>query len=71
MLLDVWDQVFVWIGKDANQLETTESVKSARRYIETDPAVRDVDTAVVIVRQGHEPPTFTGWFLAWEADAVA
>ncbi|KAG5856632.1 adseverin [Anguilla anguilla] len=67
MLLDVWDQVFVWIGKDANEVERTESRKSAKTYIETDPAGRDKGTPLVIVKQGHEPPTFTGWFLGWDA----
>ncbi|XP_047460468.1 adseverin [Mugil cephalus] len=74
MLLDVWDQVFVWIGKDANEVEKTESVKSAKEYIESDPSCRDKLTPVVVVKQGHEPPTFTGWFLAWNPahwDAVA
>ncbi|XP_062979609.1 scinderin [Elgaria multicarinata webbii] len=68
MLLDTWDQVFVWIGKDANELERTESVKSAKRYIETDPSGRDKGTPLVIVQQGYEPPTFTGWFLAWDCN---
>lgn len=66
MLLDVWDQVFIWIGKDANEVEQTESLKSANQYIRTDPSGRDKDTPVVVVKQGHEPPTFTGWFLAWD-----
>ncbi|KAA0710530.1 Adseverin Gelsolin-like protein [Triplophysa tibetana] len=67
MLLDSWDQVFVWIGKDANDVERTESVKSAKTYIETDPSGRDKGAPVVVVKQGHEPPTFTGWFLGWDA----
>uniref|UniRef100_A0A4W5PIF3 Scinderin n=1 Tax=Hucho hucho TaxID=62062 RepID=A0A4W5PIF3_9TELE len=58
MLLDVWDQVFIWIGKDANEVERTES---------TDPGGRDKRTSIVTVKQGHEPPTFTGWFLGWDA----
>uniref|UniRef100_A0A8D2LXS4 Scinderin n=1 Tax=Varanus komodoensis TaxID=61221 RepID=A0A8D2LXS4_VARKO len=66
MLFDTWDQVFVWIGKDANELERTESVKSAKRYIETDPSGRDKGIPLVIVQQGYEPPTFTGWFLGWD-----
>ncbi|XP_043922691.1 adseverin [Protopterus annectens] len=66
MLLDVWDQVFVWVGIEANETEKTESVKSAKRYIETDPAGRDKRTPVIIVKQGFEPPTFTGWFLGWD-----
>lgn len=40
----------------------------AARYIETDPANRDRRTPIVKIKQGSEPPTFTGWFLAWEHD---
>ncbi|XP_062815057.1 gelsolin isoform X2 [Anolis carolinensis] len=66
MLLDTWDQVFVWVGKDAQEEEKTEAEASARRYIETDPSNRDRRTPVTLIRQGFEPPTFTGWFLGWE-----
>lgn len=38
----------------------------AARYIETDPANRDPRTAIVKIKQGFEPPTFTGWFLGWD-----
>ncbi|XP_034969293.1 gelsolin isoform X2 [Zootoca vivipara] len=68
MLLDTWDQVFVWVGNDANEVEKTEAEASARRYIETDPANRDRRTPITLIRQGFEPPTFTGWFLGWEDD---
>ncbi|XP_076978784.1 scinderin isoform X1 [Tamandua tetradactyla] len=67
MLLDAWEQIFIWIGKDANDVERTESLKSAKMYLETDPSGRDKRTPIVIVKQGHEPPTFTGWFLAWDS----
>ncbi len=39
---------------------------AAKTYIETDPSGRDKGTPVVVVKQGHEPPTFTGWFLGWD-----
>uniref|UniRef100_A0A8C8RCX2 Macrophage-capping protein n=1 Tax=Pelusios castaneus TaxID=367368 RepID=A0A8C8RCX2_9SAUR len=68
MLLDTWEQVFVWIGKDANETERSESVKSAKRYIETDPSGRDKRTPLVVVKQGYEPATFTGWFLGWDSN---
>ncbi|XP_064583537.1 gelsolin isoform X1 [Zonotrichia leucophrys gambelii] len=68
MLLDTWDQVFVWIGKDAQEEEKTEALKSAKRYIDTDPSTRDKRTPVTIVKQGFEPPTFSGWFLGWDDD---
>lgn len=38
----------------------------ASRYIESDPGNRDPRTPVVTVKQGFEPPTFTGWFLGWD-----
>ncbi|XP_063345196.1 gelsolin-like [Pelmatolapia mariae] len=66
MILDTWDQVFVWIGNEAQEEEKTQAVTSAERYIESDPANRDPRTPIVTVKQGFEPPTFTGWFLGWE-----
>ncbi|KAM4695645.1 gelsolin isoform 2-T2 [Rhinophrynus dorsalis] len=68
MLLDTWDQVFVWIGNEAKEEEKNEAVASASKYIESDPANRDKRTPIAVIKQGFEPPTFTGWFLAWDAD---
>ncbi|XP_053328752.1 gelsolin isoform X2 [Spea bombifrons] len=68
MLLDIWDQVFVWIGNDAHEEEKKEALSSAHKYIESDPAKRDKRTPVAVIKQGFEPPTFTGWFLAWDSD---
>ncbi|XP_059849790.1 gelsolin a isoform X2 [Hypanus sabinus] len=68
MILDTWDQVFVWIGNDAQEEEKSEALASAKVYIETDPANRDRRTPIVIVKQGFEPPSFTGWFLGWDYD---
>ncbi|KAM9063488.1 LOW QUALITY PROTEIN: gelsolin-like [Sarcophilus harrisii] len=66
MLLDTWDQVYVWVGKDSQEEEKTEALTSAKRYIETDPANRDRRTPITIVKQGFEPPSFMGWFLGWD-----
>ncbi|XP_034062220.1 gelsolin a [Gymnodraco acuticeps] len=66
MILDSWDQVFVWIGNEAQEEEKTEAMKSAAQYIETDPANRDPRTPIVKIKQGFEPPTFSGWFLGWD-----
>ncbi|KAG7269008.1 hypothetical protein CRUP_033500 [Coryphaenoides rupestris] len=68
MLLDTWDQVFVWIGSEAQSEERAEALASAATYIQTDPSNRDPRTPVVQVKQGFEPPTFTGWFLGWDFD---
>ncbi|KAG7498522.1 gelsolin isoform X2 [Solea senegalensis] len=66
MILDTWEQVFVWIGNEAQEEEKTEAMASAVRYIETDPASRDRRTPIVKIKQSFEPPTFTGWFLGWD-----
>ncbi|MEQ2243050.1 hypothetical protein ILYODFUR_003047 [Ilyodon furcidens] len=68
MILDTWEQVFVWIGNEAQEEEKTEAMTSAVRYIETDPANRDPRTPIVKIKQGFEPPTFSGWFLGWDQD---
>ncbi|XP_074055360.1 villin-like protein isoform X2 [Macrotis lagotis] len=66
MLLDTWEEVFLWIGKDSNTYERKESVAMAREYLKSHPAGRDPATPVVVVKQSHEPLTFTGWFDAWD-----
>ncbi|XP_008400739.1 gelsolin isoform X4 [Poecilia reticulata] len=68
MILDTWDQVFVWIGNEAHEEEKTEAVATAERYIRTDPAGRDPRTPILTLKQGFEPPNFTGWFLGWNHD---
>ncbi|TKS71502.1 Advillin p92 [Collichthys lucidus] len=66
MLLDTWDQVILWIGKEANEVERKEAVVTSREYLRTHPGDRDPDTSIVLIKQGFEPPTFTGWFMAWD-----
>uniref|UniRef100_A0A8C7DWY3 Villin-1 n=1 Tax=Oncorhynchus kisutch TaxID=8019 RepID=A0A8C7DWY3_ONCKI len=66
MLLDIWDMVFLWLGKGANQIEKENVVPTAHEYLRTHPGGRNVDTPIVLVKQGFEPPTFTGWFHAWD-----
>ncbi|XP_072927458.1 advillin isoform X2 [Hemitrygon akajei] len=66
MLLDTWDQVFLWIGKNANETEKRLSLTTVQEYLKTHPSDRDLDTPIIIIKQGFEPPTFTGWFVAWD-----
>ncbi|KAL2090564.1 hypothetical protein ACEWY4_012827 [Coilia grayii] len=66
MLLDTWDQVFLWVGNEANEVERKESVVTCQEYLRTHPGSRDPDTPILLVKQGFEPPTFTGWFVAWD-----
>ncbi|KAI5109285.1 scinderin like a [Silurus meridionalis] len=65
MLLDTWHQIFLWIGNDANEVERSGSDKIAQDYVNSDPSGRR-GTPISIIKQGFEPPTFTGWFQAWD-----
>ncbi|KAK0145517.1 Advillin [Merluccius polli] len=66
MLLDTWDQIFIWVGKDANETERKEVIPTSLEYLRTHPASRDLDTSVILIKQGFEPLSFTGWFAAWD-----
>uniref|UniRef100_A0A3Q0SYB1 Villin like n=1 Tax=Amphilophus citrinellus TaxID=61819 RepID=A0A3Q0SYB1_AMPCI len=66
MLLDTWEELFLWIGNESYEYETKEALNSARDYLRTHPAGRDPDSPIIFVKQGYEPPTFTGWFNAWD-----
>ena len=47
MILDTFDQVFVWIGRGANEVEKKEALKTARDYIQSDPSGRDLDSTLL------------------------
>ncbi|XP_053569745.1 villin-like protein [Bombina bombina] len=67
MLLDTWEEIFLWVGKMANEFEKNEAVNSSKEYLMAHPAKRDLATPIITVKQGYEPPTFTGWFEAWDS----
>lgn len=54
------------MGNEANEVERKEAVVSSQEYLSTHPGSRDPDTPIVSIKQGYEPPTFTGWFTAWD-----
>ncbi|XP_041824658.1 villin-1 [Melanotaenia boesemani] len=66
MLLDTWEEIFLWVGNSSNKFEINEAWTSAQEYLKTHPAHRDLDTPIIYIKQGNEPLTFTGWFNAWD-----
>lgn len=58
-------QIFLWLGAAASEWKQ-EAVAWGREYLKTHPAGRSLATPLVLVKQGHEPPTFTGWFCTWD-----
>jgi hypothetical protein len=68
MLLDVEDTLFVWLGHESNDTERRACIATAREYLDSDPSGRDKDLPIVVVKQGCEPPSFTGFFGAWDLE---
>lgn len=69
MVLDAWHSLFIWIGVNSNKQELGQVEKGVIEYLRTDPKGRDLDTPILKVRQGCEPPTFTGFFGTWDPEA--
>lgn len=59
-------QVFLWIGAEAEATEKESALETAREYLRAHPSGRDTGAPTLIIKQGFEPPIFTGWFLAWD-----
>lgn len=48
MILDTYAQIFVWVGRDANEVEKKEALKTAKDYIVSDPSNRDLDSTQLL-----------------------
>ena len=48
MILDTVSEVYVWVGRGANEVEKKEALRTAVEYIQTDPSNRDLDSTVLI-----------------------
>ena len=65
--MDCRDEVFVWIGAEANEVERSTGLKIAEEYINSDPTGRDPDDVTIYqIRQGYEPPNFRAHFAGWD-----
>ena len=58
----IWS-FFTILGQFINRLK---AAVVAYEYLVGHPAGRDPNTNVILVKQGREPPIFTGWFMAWD-----
>uniref|UniRef100_A0A4W6FX20 Advillin n=1 Tax=Lates calcarifer TaxID=8187 RepID=A0A4W6FX20_LATCA len=57
-------KIFVWKGKKSNKTEKQAAM--ARALVSDTISLAYPDTPIIMVKQGFEPPTFTGWFTAWD-----
>ncbi|GMR59128.1 hypothetical protein PMAYCL1PPCAC_29323, partial [Pristionchus mayeri] len=68
MILDTFDEVFVWVGEGANSQEKKKSLDFAIKYVTSEMGGRRSvdDTSMFVVKQGFEPVNFTGHFGSWD-----
>eukprot|EP01024_Parvocaulis_polyphysoides_P040084 TRINITY_DN3640_c0_g4_i2.p1 TRINITY_DN3640_c0_g4~~TRINITY_DN3640_c0_g4_i2.p1 ORF type:complete len:918 (-),score=215.37 TRINITY_DN3640_c0_g4_i2:1688-4390(-) len=71
MMLDTYYEVFLWMGRSANENERTKAVEVAMDYIKAISAIdgRDPETPITKVKQGHEIPMFTMYFVGWDPES--
>eukprot|EP01116_Phalansterium_solitarium_P018985 TRINITY_DN517_c0_g1_i8.p1 TRINITY_DN517_c0_g1~~TRINITY_DN517_c0_g1_i8.p1 ORF type:complete len:649 (+),score=120.52 TRINITY_DN517_c0_g1_i8:863-2809(+) len=68
-MLDAYDDIYVWIGKLADDKEKSMSYELAVDFARKAPDGRDgskLATRVWVVLQGHEPLVFTTHFHGWD-----
>ena len=53
-LLDTWDDIFVWRGRDASAREKFDGTMLARRYDAERVGVQDIE----LIEDGSEPEEF-------------
>jgi hypothetical protein len=52
---------------DSNKQEKEEADRIVFDYLKTDPSQRGTGLPVYKIKQGLEPPIFSGFFAAWDA----
>ncbi|XP_052758528.1 villin-like protein quail isoform X1 [Galleria mellonella] len=65
-VLDAHRALFVWLGAHCCPRAKDDARAIAHAYLALDPASRDMETPVLVLSQGREPPHFTGFFPHWK-----
>lgn len=66
MLLDTKEALYIWIGKLSGREDQRLSIQTALQFLQSDPSQRDMSVTIIHIKQGREPPTFTGFFPKWD-----
>jgi len=67
-LLDVFTELFVWLGRNSNETERKLALSLAEKYVLAANDGRASDVPISVVSSGSESPMFTAAFLGWDHD---
>lgn len=67
MMLDLYSEVYVWVGSDCQTHERQAALKIALDYANKNPDGRQ-QCAVYEIQAGFEPPSFTAHFVGWDPE---
>lgn len=65
MILDTYSEVYVWIGRGANEEEKRESLKIAQEYITSDPSGRDLDATLLLQVKNKKKAIVLPFYWPW------
>lgn len=65
-MLDLYTEIYLWIGDGANEAEKKGALEGAIKYVAEAQDGRDAESPITNVIAGHEPPMFTAHFLGWD-----
>ncbi|CAK8673747.1 unnamed protein product [Clavelina lepadiformis] len=68
LLFDIYDEVYIWLGKNVDSEFATECFQVAFTYLKRTPKRSDMKTPVLVVKQGYEPSIFTRLLSSWDSD---
>ena len=65
-LLDIYTQLFVWVGSRSTDEERTKSLELAEKFVQEANDGRSRRIPIVRIVSGSEPPFFTSQFRSWD-----
>nr|XP_026691596.1 villin-1-like isoform X2 [Ciona intestinalis] len=66
VLIDIYDEVYIWLGSKVDSELAQRSFPIAFRYLQRSYNRGDMKTAVLLVKEGSEPNIFTRFIPNWE-----
>lgn len=64
-VFDIGSAIYVWIGSYASIEDKKNCWGAANTLLSLYTYSRDINTPIAVIKQGHEPITFTGFFEHW------